>query len=94
MRSFPPKEERHQLFGSVPPSLGTKPWQKEDMTDIQKTEQDFYFHLEQVGICRMSYPVHIASKTAPQRQTTTAEFSLSTSLPAHQKGIHMSRLTE
>lgn len=94
MRSFPSKEERHQLFGSVPPSLGTKPWQKEDMTDIQKTEQDFYFHLEQVGICRMSYPVHIVSKTAPQHQTTTAEFSLSTSLPAHQKGIHMSRLTE
>ncbi|MCY7494251.1 GTP cyclohydrolase FolE2 [Bacillus safensis] len=94
MRSFPSKEERHQLFGSVPPSLGTKPWQKEDMTDIQKTEQNFYFHLEQVGICRMSYPVHIVSKTAPQRQTTTAEFSLSTSLPAHQKGIHMSRLTE
>ncbi|MCR6473856.1 GTP cyclohydrolase, FolE2/MptA family [Bacillus safensis] len=94
MRSFLSKEERHQLFGSVPPSPGTKPWQKEDMTDIQKTEQDFYFHLEQVGICRMSYPVHIVSKTAPQRQTTTAEFSLSTSLPAHQKGIHMSRLTE
>ncbi|MEH7228911.1 GTP cyclohydrolase FolE2 [Bacillus safensis] len=94
MRSFPTKEERHQLFGSVPPSLGTKPWQKEDMTDIQKTEQDFYFYLEQVGICRMSYPIHIVSKTAPQRQTTTAEFSLSTSLSAHQKGIHMSRLTE
>ncbi|UYO36209.1 GTP cyclohydrolase FolE2 [Bacillus zhangzhouensis] len=94
MHSFPPKEERQQLFGSLPPSLGKKTWQKEDMTDIQKTEQDFYFHLEQVGICRMSYPVHIVSKMAPQHQTTTAEFSLSTSLQAHQKGIHMSRLTE
>ncbi|CAM5248476.1 hypothetical protein BSAF29S_03650 [Bacillus safensis subsp. safensis] len=28
MRSFPSKEERHQLFGSVPPSLGTKPCRK------------------------------------------------------------------
>ena len=94
MRSFPPKEVRHQLFGSVPSSLGTKPCQKEDMTDIQKTEQDFYFHLEEVGICRMSYPVHIVSKTAPQHQTTAAEFTLSTSLASHQKGIHMSRLSE
>ncbi|MDR0126074.1 MULTISPECIES: GTP cyclohydrolase FolE2 [Bacillus] len=94
MLSFPPKKERHQLFGSVPPTLGTKPCQKEDMMDIQKTEQDFYFHLEQVGICRVSYPVHIVSKTTPQTQTTSAVFALSTYLPAHQKGIHMSRLTE
>lgn len=94
MFSFPPKKERHQQFGSVPPSLGTKPPQKENMTDIQKTEQDFYFHLEQVGICRVSYPVRILSKTAPQDQITSADFALSTSLRAHEKGIHMSRLTE
>ncbi|WP_249705273.1 GTP cyclohydrolase FolE2 [Bacillus zhangzhouensis] len=94
MLSFPPKKERHQLFGSVPPTLGTKPCHKEDMMDIQKTEQDFYFDLEQVGICRVSYPVHILSETTPQHQTTSAAFALSTYLPAHQKGIHMSRLTE
>ncbi|PRR88507.1 MULTISPECIES: GTP cyclohydrolase FolE2 [unclassified Bacillus (in: firmicutes)] len=94
MFSFPPKKERHQQFGSVPPSLGTKPSQKENMTDIQKTEQDFYFPLEQVGICRLSYPVRILSKTAPQDQITSADFALSTSLRAHEKGIHMSRLTE
>lgn len=94
MRSFPSKKERHAQFGSVPPSARTKPCQKEDMIDIQQTEQDFYFDLEQVGICRVSYPVHILSKTAPQHQTASANFTLSTYLPAHQKGIHMSRLTE
>lgn len=94
MCSFPSKKERHAQFGSVPPSARTKPCQKEDMIDIQQTEQDFYFDLEQVGICRVSYPVHILSKTAPQHQTASADFTLSTYLPAHQKGIHMSRLTE
>ncbi|WP_100406898.1 GTP cyclohydrolase FolE2 [Bacillus solitudinis] len=93
-KALPPKAERHRHFGSVDPTFGTKPTEKEKMPDLQNKPDDYYFPIQQVGISKVKYPVMIESDLAPTIQTTTAEFALTTSLEANYKGINMSRLTE
>ncbi|WP_026691009.1 GTP cyclohydrolase FolE2 [Alteribacter aurantiacus] len=91
---WPTKEERHTLFGSVPPAPGTKPTQKEEMVDLQNEDKDFLFSIQAVGVSRVKHPIVVVSNNDPQRQTTIAEFTMTTSLSREQKGINMSRLTE
>ncbi len=94
MRQLPPKAERHRHFGSVDPIIGTKPTTKDEMPDLQNKPDDFYFPIQQVGISSVKYPVMIESELAPTTQTTTADFTMTTSLAQNYKGINMSRLTE
>ncbi|MDG5785896.1 GTP cyclohydrolase FolE2 [Evansella sp. AB-P1] len=91
---LPSKKERHKRFGSVPPIIGNKPINKEDMTDLQNTPNDFLFSLDSVGICNAKHPVIVQSSYDPKTQTTIGTFSLTTGLQQFNKGINMSRLTE
>ncbi|MDQ0205652.1 GTP cyclohydrolase FolE2 [Alkalicoccobacillus murimartini] len=93
-RVLPSKAERHRLFGSVEPIEGTKPKTKDEMTDLQNKPADYFFPIQQVGISKVKYPVMVESTWAPETQTATAEFKLTTNLGADYKGINMSRLTE
>lgn len=91
---LPTKEERHKLFGSVLPVIGSKPTSKEKMVDLQNKPNDFLFALDSVGICNIKHPITIHSDAEPQVQTTIGTFRLMTSLIRDAKGINMSRLTE
>ncbi|WP_017728222.1 GTP cyclohydrolase FolE2 [Halalkalibacterium ligniniphilum] len=91
---LPPKDERHRHFGSVPPVKGTKPNEKDKMPDLQNRPDDYYFPIQQVGVSNVKYPVMLESSIEPTIQTSTATFTLSTSLSSEYKGINMSRLTE
>ncbi|MCT4793846.1 GTP cyclohydrolase, FolE2/MptA family, partial [Exiguobacterium artemiae] len=90
--TLPTKEERHKLFGSVPPIKGTKPTEKDKMIDLQNTPKNFLFALDAVGISNVKHPVVI--QDGETTQATIATFELSTSLVQDRKGINMSRLTE
>ncbi|WP_096189838.1 GTP cyclohydrolase FolE2 [Evansella halocellulosilytica] len=93
-KTLPNKQERHKLFGSVPPINGTKSTKKEDMPDLQNKSDDYLFPIENVGICNVKHPIHITSELRPEQQTTIGQFTLTTSLFQQSKGINMSRLTE
>ena len=82
------REGRWKHFGSVDPIKGNKPTSKEKMTDLQSTNKDFLFEIEEVGIKNLIYPVNI------DRFQTTGNFSFSTSLNQDEKGINMSRILE
>ncbi|MGO4889977.1 GTP cyclohydrolase FolE2 [Anaerobacillus sp. MEB173] len=94
IKTLPSKQERHKRFGSVPPVIGNKPLNKEDMTDLQNIPNDFLFAIESVGICNVKHPILIQSDYKPKNHTTVGTFSLTTSLQQNTKGINMSRLTE
>lgn len=91
---LPTKEERLLLFGSVPPLSGSKPVDKEHMSDLQNRKQDYLFELDAVGISHLKHPITVLSEIEPKLQTTVAQFQLTTSLNRDAKGINMSRLTE
>ncbi|WP_209123257.1 GTP cyclohydrolase FolE2 [Alkalihalobacillus sp. BA299] len=91
---LPTKQERHKRFGSVPPVKGNKPINKEEMTDLQNTPNDFLFAIDSVGISNVKHPIIVQSDYKPNTQTTVGTFSLTTGLQQMSKGINMSRLTE
>jgi GTP cyclohydrolase I len=82
------REGRWKHFGSVDPIEGTKPVVKEEMTDLQSTNKNFLFDIEEVGIKNLVYPVQIDD------YQTAGTFSFSTSLNQDEKGINMSRILE
>lgn len=82
------REGRWKHFGSVDPIEGTKPVVKEEMTDLQSTNKNFLFDIEEVGIKNLVYPVRIDD------YQTAGTFSFSTSLNQDEKGINMSRILE
>lgn len=82
------REGRWKHFGSVDPIEGTKPVVKEEMTDLQSTNKNFLFDIEEVGIKNLVYPVVIDD------YQTAGTFSFSTSLNQDEKGINMSRILE
>ncbi|MBF7019469.1 GTP cyclohydrolase I FolE2 [Staphylococcus sp. 18_1_E_LY] len=82
------REGRWKHFGSVDPIEGTKPVVKEEMTDLQSTNKNFLFDIEEVGIKNLVYPVKIDD------YQTAGTFSFSTSLTQDEKGINMSRILE
>lgn len=94
VKQLPPKEERHRHFGSVDPIVGTKPTEKDAMSDLQNKPDDFYFPIQQVGISNVKYPCMIESTLEPTTQTTTATFTMTTNLEQNYKGVNMSRFTE
>ncbi|WP_235599931.1 GTP cyclohydrolase FolE2 [Alkalihalobacillus trypoxylicola] len=67
---------------------------KSEMTDLQSMEKDYFFHINQVGVEKLHYPMLIHSSIEPKVQQTFGNFKISTSLPSHQKGINMSRIPE
>ncbi|MEK5357828.1 GTP cyclohydrolase FolE2 [Paenibacillus sp. FSL L8-0709] len=91
---LPAKAERHRRFGSVNPVPGNKPTTKEQMADLQNQHEDYLFPIDQVGICRVQYPIQVCSQLEPKVQTSIASLSLTTSLYRESKGINMSRLSE
>lgn len=93
-KQLPNKNERHQLFGSVAPGPKTKPTEKNEMADLQNTQNDFLFDLDAVGITNVKYPVKISSKTNPSNQTSIGNFSFSSTIDKQSKGTNMSRFTE
>ncbi|MFW0760623.1 GTP cyclohydrolase FolE2 [Staphylococcus cohnii] len=82
------REGRWKHFGSVDPIEGTKPTVKEEMTDLQSTNKNYLFEIEEVGIKNLVYPVLV------DRFQTAGNFSFSTSLNQDEKGINMSRILE
>ncbi|TDM00858.1 GTP cyclohydrolase FolE2 [Macrococcus carouselicus] len=82
------REGRWRHFGSVDPVKGTKPTEKERMTDLQSSKKDFLFEIDHVGIKNLTYPVRIGDFQ------TVGNFSLSTHLAKDEKGINMSRILE
>lgn len=82
------REGRWKHFGSVDPIEGTKPVVKEEMTDLQSTNKNFLFDIEEVGFKNLVYPVRIDD------YQTAGTFSFSTSLNQDEKGINMSRILE
>ncbi|TDM11994.1 GTP cyclohydrolase FolE2 [Macrococcus lamae] len=82
------REGRWKHFGSVDPIKGTKPTEKELMTDLQNSKKDFLFEIDHVGIKNLTYPVRIGD------YQTAGTFSLSTHLAQDEKGINMSRILE
>lgn len=92
--NIPSKKERHRYFGSVEPLIGDKPTNKEDMKDLQNTEQDYFFKIDRVGVKNLTYPVKITSSIAPFEQHSVGNFTLTTGLYREHKGINMSRLPE
>ncbi|MRG85281.1 GTP cyclohydrolase FolE2 [Salinibacillus xinjiangensis] len=93
-KKLPNKQERHKLFGSVPPGPKSKPVEKDKMPDLQNTKKDFLFTLDAVGIQNVKHPVVINSKLKPYNQTTIGTFSFSSSIHQESKGTNMSRFTE
>lgn len=91
---LPTKLERHRLFGSVDPIPGDKPTTREQMADLQNHRKDYLFPIDQVGICRVQYPIQVCSELEPTIQTSIASLALSTNLNRESKGINMSRITE
>ena len=82
------REGRCKHFGSVDPIEGTKPTVKEEMKDLQSTNKNYLFEIEEVGIKNLVYPVLV------DRFQTAGNFSFSTSLNQDEKGINMSRILE
>ena len=82
------REGRWKHFGSVDPIKGTKPTVKEEMKDLQSTNKNYLFEIEEVGIKNLVYPVLV------DRFQTAGNFSFSTSLNQDEKGINMSRILE
>ena len=82
------REGRWKHFGSVDPIEGTKPTVKEEMKDLQSTNKNYLFEIEEVGIKNLVYPVLV------DRFQTAGNFSFSTSLNQDEKGINMSRILE
>ncbi|MFD1413534.1 GTP cyclohydrolase FolE2 [Oceanobacillus jeddahense] len=93
-KKLPSKEERHKLFGSVPPGEKKKPTEKNQMADLQNVKRDFLFDLDVVGVANVKYPVRVLSGQAPFEQTTVGTFTFSSSIPANSKGTNMSRFME
>lgn len=93
-KQLPSKEERHKLFGSVPPGPRTKPHEKEKMKDLQNTKQNFLFELDAVGISNVKHPIKITSSMVPETQTTIGKFYFASSISQDSKGTNMSRFTE
>lgn len=93
-RKLPSKEQRHQLFGSVPPGPKSKPTEKNEMSDLQNLKKDFLFDLDAVGIANVKHPITVNSTLEPQSQTTIGEFLFSSSINKMSKGTNMSRFTE
>ncbi|WP_152658035.1 GTP cyclohydrolase FolE2 [Oceanobacillus sp. CFH 90083] len=94
LKKLPSKEERHRLFGSVPPGEKKKPTEKSKMADLQNIKRDFLFDLDAVGVANVKYPVRVISGQAPFEQTTVGTFTFSSSIPANSKGTNMSRFME
>lgn len=94
LKKLPSKEERHRLFGSVPPGEKKKPTEKSKMADLQNVKRDFLFDLDAVGVANVKYPVRVLSGQAPFEQTTIGTFTFSSSIPANSKGTNMSRFME
>lgn len=92
--ALPSKAERHKRFGSVDPGPKSKPTIKEKMVDLQNTEQDFLFEIDQVGVSNVKYPVVVTSTTKPYTQTTIGTFTLTANLGKMSKGTNMSRFLE
>lgn len=82
------REGRWKHFGSVDPIKGTKPTEKEKMTDLQSSKKNFLFEIDHVGIKNLTYPVRLDG------YQTAGTFSLSTHLAKDEKGINMSRILE
>ncbi|MEC1259765.1 GTP cyclohydrolase FolE2 [Bacillus swezeyi] len=91
---LPAKPERHRRFGSVEAIKGTKPTDKENMSDLQNMPNDYFFNIDHVGVSNVSHPIQIESSAIPHTQTTIGSFSFTTNLDKSRKGINMSRLTE
>lgn len=63
------------------------------LPDIQNTRDSRGVPIDQVGICDLSYPIHVLDRDGnPTR--TVANISMSVHLPHHFKGTHMSRFLE
>lgn len=92
--NLPTKEERHRIFGSVPPGPKTKPTTKECMVDIQNTKEDFLFTIDAVGVGNVKYPITVKSNLEPKVQTTIGTFTLTAKLDRMKKGTNMSRFIE
>ncbi|MCM3738945.1 GTP cyclohydrolase FolE2 [Oceanobacillus luteolus] len=94
IKKLPNKSDRHKLFGSVEPTLKTKPTEKEDMADLQNQKKDFLFALDAVGIANVKHPIIVESHIKPYKQTTIGNFKFTSSLSQTSKGTNMSRFTE
>jgi GTP cyclohydrolase I len=65
------------------------------MIDIQASEPKSGFAIESVGIQSLNYPMPIIDEASGEVQQVLTTWSMGVSLPAHQRGTHMSRfLTE
>lgn len=65
------------------------------MIDIQASEQHSGFAIESVGIQSLNYPMAIVDEASGEVQQVFTTWTMGVSLPAHQRGTHMSRfLTE
>jgi GTP cyclohydrolase I len=93
-KQLPEKQERHRLFGSVPPGERTKPTEKDEMADLQNTQNDFLFHIDAVGITNVTHPIPIHGEIEPTTQTSVAKFTMTSSIVQQSKGTNMSRFTE
>ncbi len=93
-RQLPNKEDRLRLFGSVKPGHKTKPSNKEDMADLQNTQADFLFKLDEVGITNVKHPILINSELLPNQQSSVGSFTFSSTVDQYNKGTNMSRFTE
>lgn len=93
-KQLPNKAQRHKLFGSVEPGPRTKPSKKNEMADLQNTNKDFLFDLDEVGIANVKHPVTVNSNLNPTAQTSIGTFKFSSSIDKESKGTNMSRFTE
>jgi GTP cyclohydrolase I len=60
-----------------------------DMADVQGSHDPRNIAIGLVGVKGVRYPLHWGSGT--ERQAAVGDFTMSVSLPADQKGTHMSR---
>lgn len=65
------------------------------MIDLQASEPQSGFAIESVGIQSLNYPMQIVDESTGEIQQVLTSWTMGVSLPAHQRGTHMSRfLTE
>lgn len=64
-----------------------------DLPDCAAANDTRGLAIQMVGISDLSYPIKVMDKTG-DLQSTVGDFKLSVSLPADQKGTHMSRFLE
>lgn len=64
------------------------------MIDVQSAASASSFAIDSVGVCNLQYPLRVLDRASSTIQHVAATWKAGVSLPAEQRGTHMSRFVE